>query len=152
MKLSFNLREKPQLSTESDKYLFYSTKNIEILKIDVFTFSFMSNRTFVNLTGCRNFSSVIKAIDLFRHYTAIDKVHNLKINTMSATILRTDKMKKPSLENFYEITYQRFPGVVYKARDIKEGKYGCIIFPKNIVFFGLKSLDSIRSKFSPLFP
>ena len=152
VKLSFEIKESPNLITNSEEYLFYTTKNIEILKISVFTFSFMSNRSFVNLTGCSNFKSVVKAIKLFRHYTGIKKIFKLKINTMSASTSRSDKMKKPSAENFYEITYQRFPGVVYKARDFKNGKYGCIFFSKNIVFFGLKSLEGIRSKFRPLFP
>lgn len=151
VKMSFEIKEKPCLSTSSDKYLFYTTRNVEILKIDMFTFSFMANRTFVNLTGCKDSSSAARAIQLFRYYTNISEIHNLKINTMSAKISRSFRMQRPNPENFYEITYQRFPGVCYKARNTKNGKYGCIFFSRNIVFFGLKSLEDIRSKFDPLF-
>ena len=151
-KLSFRINEHPRLTAESRDYLYYTTKNIEILKIESFTYSFMSNRKFVNLTGCTNFDSVLKAIVIFKYYTGISKMFDFKINTLSTTLRRTEKMQRPSYENFYEITYQRFPGVVYKARETKYGKYGCTFFPKNIVFFGLKSLENLKSKFSPLFP
>ena len=112
----------------------------------------MSDRKYVNLTGCTDFDSVVNAINIFKFYTGIAEFFDLKINTLSAALCRSDKMQSPSSENFYEITYQRFPGVVYKVRQTKNGKYGCTFFPRNIVFFGLKSLENIKTKFSPFFP
>lgn len=151
-KLCFKIAGTPTLREDSEEYLFYSVKNIEILKVDIYTFSFMAKYSFVNLTGCTSYDSVVHAINLFKHFTGINEIFNLKINTMSATMSRSREMSRPSVEKFYEIKYQRFPGVVYKVRDTKNGKYGCTFFARNIVFFGIKSFRNIKSDFSSLFP
>ena len=109
----------------------------------------MSNRKFVNLTGCSSLDSVNRALILFKRYANVEKISELRINTMSATISRDNAMRKPDPANFIEITHQKFPGIVYKSR--KE-KFGCTFFPRKIMFFGLKSLEHIISNFSPLFP
>ena len=149
LKLSFRTLEHAELSTESSQYLFYTTKNVETFKCDLYTFTFMSGRKFVNLTGCTNFKSVVHAISLFKQYANINKIFELRIDTMSATISRNSAMRRPSASKFVEITHQKFPGIVYKSR---VSKHGCTFFPKKIMFFGLKSLENIISVFDPLFP
>ena len=43
----------------------------------------MAKYSFANLTGCTSYDSVVHAINLFKHFTGINEIFNLKIFLLS---------------------------------------------------------------------
>jgi hypothetical protein len=101
----------------------------------------MSERKFVNLTGCKTYQDLIKAISLF-------KIYNLKIDTMIAVYYPTCEILEPPSDRFYKLVKPKFPGIIYRH---KTSKSGCTVFPKSIVFWGFKSTKELMSTFNHAF-
>ena len=133
---------------QDDRSLFYQTKNVEIFKCGNYTFSFMSKRRFVNLTGCKTYQDIIKAITLFKIYTNVFRIYNLKIDTMLAVYHPICEILEPPSDRFYKLIKPKFPGIIYRH---KTSKRGCTVFPSSIVFWGFKSTKELMSTFNHVF-
>ena len=120
-------------------------KNIEIIKCCNFTFSFMSNRTFVNLTSCKSYVDIIVAINAFLCCVEnVQIIHSLKVDSisylLSAKFYPLDVYA--SNEQFFIKTHPRFKGVTVKH---KTSNVICNIFKsQKMVFMGLKSLKQLN--------
>ena len=63
----------------------------------------MSERKFINLTGCKSFQDIIKAICLFKIYTNVEKIYSLKIDTMIAVYKPCNQILEPPDQYFYKL-------------------------------------------------
>ena len=105
----------------------------------------MSNRKFINLTGCKNFQDIIKAICLFKIYTNVFNIYRLKIDTMIAVYRPRQNLLEPPHEHFYKLVKPKFPGIIFRH---KKSKRGCTICPKCLVCWGFKSKKKFMNTFN----
>lgn len=148
IKVSFRVTEDMSF-IDTTQYLLYETKYREILKCGKFTYTFMANRTFINLTGCKSLVDILTGIKLFKYLTNVSSIMNLKVDTMNAVYRPLHKIIEPPSHSFWKSVKPRFPGVVYKNKNLK--RLGCVIFPKCVCFFGFKSTKELIKNFNFLF-
>ena len=108
----------------------------------------MSNRKFINLTGCKTFDDIIEALSLFKVYTNVFGIYNLKIDTMIAVYRPLCKIPEPPNVKFYKLVKPKFPGIIYRH---KTSKRGCTVFPKCILFWGFKCARELLTTFDYAF-
>lgn len=108
----------------------------------------MSERKFINLTGCKTFQDIIKAIHLFKLYTNVFNIYKLKIDTMIAVYRPHYQISEPPHKHFYKLVKPKFPGLIYRH---KTSNRGCTVFPKCVVFWGFKSKQELMSTFNYAF-
>ena len=117
IKVSFRVTEDMSF-LDSTQYLLYETKYREILKCGKFTYTFMANRTFINLTGCKSLVDILTGIKLFKYLTNVSSIMNLKVDTMNAVYRPLHKIIEPPSHSFWKSVKPRFPGVVYKNKNL----------------------------------
>ena len=146
VKLSFKLLSPAVLDHRKiDEYELTKVRNIEIIKCCNFTFSFMSNRKFVNLTSCKTYTDIVVAINAFLCcVNNVQIIHSIKIDSISYLLFSKFYPLDAYVgnEQFFIKTHPRFKGVTVKHKSTNV--ISNIFKSHKMVFMGLKSLEQLN--------
>lgn len=110
----------------------------------------MSSRKFVNLTACKSFQDIERAISLFLSISKCKVVYDIKIDSICLLLKLTFNPLEifRSNANFFIKSHPKFKGISVRDRS---SKTVCNLFPSNkIVFMGLRDVSQISSFLSAM--
>ena len=79
-----SLLESHELVEDTNRYLFYYTGHLQVLKTGAYTYSIMGkDNRFVNITGCPSIEKLDDGIELSKQMSHVKLIDNIKINSIS---------------------------------------------------------------------
>ena len=151
VKASFTINQNHSLEENSESYLFYSARFVNILKCGDFTYSVMGkNNRYLNVTGCSSLERINEVVELFKEKSLISLIQNLKINSISFKFkMYIDSSKllyiKSTPSDIFNVKiFPRFSGICFKHKKLKiAGNF----FPnsKKNIGMGAKNKDEINN-------